>query len=329
MLIDQFGRVHNYLRISLTERCNLRCFYCMPAEGIQLSPKENIMTADEIETIAKTFVSMGVDKIRLTGGEPLVRKDFEDVATRLGKLPVSLAITTNGVLIDQYLDVLIKNKITKINISLDTLQKEKFNTITLRNYFDRVTNNIELLLANGIIPKINVVVIKGVNDQEIPHFIELTKDKGLTVQFIEYMPFNGNKWDLSKCVSLQEIIGITKDYFGESNLIKIDDEKNATSKGYKIRDFAGKFGVISTVTNPFCDSCNRMRLTANGKMKNCLFSGGEADILGALRRGDDIEKLIAMNVYNKKQQRGGIDNFSDEEGQILSEKNRSMILIGG
>jgi len=329
MLIDQFGRKHNYLRISLTERCNLRCFYCMPAEGIQLSPKENIMTANEIETIAKTFVSMGVDKIRLTGGEPLVRKDFEDVANRLGKLPVSLAITTNGVLIDHYLDVLKKNKIHKINISLDTLQPEKFNTITLRNYFEKVTNNIELLLANNIIPKINVVVIKGTNDNEIPYFIELTKNKPVTVQFIEYMPFNGNKWDASKCVSLKEITNVAESYFGKENVIKIKDETNATSKSYIIKNFKGQFGIISTVTNPFCDSCNRMRLTANGKMKNCLFSGGEADILSALRRGENIEKLIAINVFNKSKQRGGIKNFNNKEGQLLSEKNRSMILIGG
>lgn len=329
MLLDQFGRNHNYLRISLTERCNLRCFYCMPEEGVQLSPKEDIMTASEIEAIAQTFVNFGVNKIRLTGGEPLVRVDFEDIANRLAKFPIQLAITTNGVLIDKYLDIFLKNNIRNINISLDTLKKEKFNTITRRNYFDKVFNNINLLLQNNIIPKINIVLIKGVNDDEIQDFINLTKEWPISIQFIEYMPFSGNKWDFSKCVSLKEINTIVENAFGKENVNKLNDLPHETSKNYQIKNYAGRFGIISTVTNPFCDSCNRVRLTANGRLKNCLFSGSETDILSAYREGKNIENLIQETVYNKGKQRSGITDFKEPESQKLFEKNRSMIMIGG
>lgn len=329
MLTDNFGRVHNYLRISLTERCNLRCFYCMPAEGVQLSPKEDIMRAFEIEAIARIFVANGVNKIRLTGGEPLIRKDFEGIIQRLSQLNTQIAITTNGILIDQYLKTFLQNGIKKINISLDTLKEEKFSTITRRNYFTQVMNNIDLLFSNAIIPKINVVLIKGVNDDEIIEFINLGKKWNTTIQFIEFMPFQGNKWDCSKTVSAKEIIIKANDYFGPQNVSKIEDSLNDTSRKYKITGYRGNFGIISTVSNPFCDSCNRIRLTANGRLKNCLFSQEETDLLTALREGKDLLPLIANAIAAKKQQRSGIEDFGSEDGQKLSQMNRSMIMIGG
>lgn len=329
MLTDNFGRKHNYLRISLTERCNLRCFYCMPAEGVALSPAENIMTASEIITIAKKFVELGVTKIRLTGGEPMVRKDFLEIVESLSLLPVSLAITTNGVLIDQYIDLFTNNKIKKINISIDTLDKEKFNNITRRNYFDRVMNNINSLLQKGIIPKLNVVLIKGVNDDEIVDFITLTKNWPVAIQFIEYMPFTGNKWDLSKCVSMNEILEKVNNYFGAAKTIKLLDEANSTSKNYQIENFLGKFGIVSTVTNPFCDSCNRIRLTANGRIKNCLFSGGEVNLLQQLRLGNEMESTIREALNLKKEKRGGMLDFNSSESAIHIKNNRSMVMIGG
>lgn len=329
MLYDTFGRKHDYLRLSLTERCNLRCFYCMPAEGIQLSPKDDIMRAEEIISIAKTFVQLGINKIRLTGGEPLVRKDFEFIARELNNLGVQLALTTNGILINEYLNLFEEINLNKINVSLDTLQEEKFGKITRREYFGRVTQNIESLIAKGIHPKINVVLIRGVNDDEIIDFIHLASKWNTTVQFIEFMPFKGNKWDNSKTVTAAEIILKAEEFFGKENCYKVEDGKNDTSRKYAINGLKGNFGIISTVSNPFCDTCNRIRLTANGRIKNCLFSQSETNLLQAFRNGENIESLIIDAVQNKKSQRGGIQNFNEEMGKILSDKNRSMILIGG
>lgn len=329
MLRDQFGREHNYLRISLTERCNLRCFYCMPADGVQLSPKENIMRTEEIEILATEFVKLGVNKIRFTGGEPLVRKDFDNIAARLSKLNCEMAITTNGILVDQYINTFKNYGISKINISIDSLKKDKFNSITRRDYFDRVMDNIELLFSQGFFPKLNVVVIRGVNDDELTDFIGLTKEWNTTVQFIEYMPFQGNKWDFSKTVNAHEILQNVYRVFGESNVLKVEDKKNDTSRKYSIKGYNGSFGMISTVSNPFCDSCNRIRLTANGRIKNCLFSGSETDLLTPLRNNENLEKLIKETVFHKKSQRGGIKSFMSEEGRQMSESNRSMVLIGG
>ena len=201
ILADNFGRNHNYLRISLIEKCNLRCTYCMPAEGILLSPKKDLMMADEIYVIAKTFVKNGVNKIRLTGGEPLLRKDFTEIITQLSSLETEISITTNGILIDKYLAVLKHLNVKKINLSLDTLVASKFQTITLRNQFEKVIDNLHLLLNNDFKIKINVVLIKGFNDNEIVDFIKLTQFLPLSIRFIEFMPFAGNEWDKSKMVT--------------------------------------------------------------------------------------------------------------------------------
>lgn len=329
MLRDSFGRIHNYLRISLTERCNLRCTYCMPADGVVLSQKEGIMTADEIEKLASIFVNLGINKIRLTGGEPLVREDFEDIALRLGKLNVELAITTNGILIDRYLETFKKAGIKKVNVSIDTLNQNKFENITRRNLFEKVKRNIDLLFQHGFTPKLNVVVMKNVNDDELMDFIKLTQSKATTIQFIEFMPFHGNKWDSSQTVKSQDILAMAENHFGKDQVIKLQDSKNDTSKKYRIKDFTGAFGIISTVSNPFCDTCNRIRLTANGRIKNCLFSAKETDLLTVLRTGGDVKQLIIESVQNKKQKLGGIKDFTNEEGRVMAEENRSMIMIGG
>ena len=323
-IVDQFNRVHDYLRISLTERCNLRCFYCMPAEGILLRPRSTFMSAEEIISIAGTFVSLGVKKIRLTGGEPLVRKDAKLILEELSKLPVELAITTNGILVNEYIETFTKCGVHSINVSLDSLKKEKFNTITRRDYFDTVVSNIELLLQNKFHVKVNAVVIKGVNDEEVCDFVSWTKDKNVHVRFIEFMPFDGNNWNWEKGVSYREIMAKIDEQFG-SGIIKLDDGKNDTAKNYAIEGHLGTFAIISSITNPFCDTCNRLRLTADGKMKNCLFSGGETDLLGALRRGEDIVPMIEQTVWNKKAIRGGAETLND----FSKQKNRTMVAIGG
>ncbi|WP_345159710.1 GTP 3',8-cyclase MoaA [Flavobacterium ginsengisoli] len=329
ILTDSFGRKHNYLRISLLEKCNLRCTYCMPADGIALSPKASLMTADEIFAIAQTFVKNGVDKIRLTGGEPLLRKDFPEIVSKLSELEISLSITTNGILIDRHIEVLKRFNIKKINLSLDTLVASKFHSITLRNQFEKVIDNLHLLLNNDFQVKVNVVLIKGFNDTEIVDFVKLTQFLPISVRFIEFMPFAGNEWDRSKMVSQQEILSLVETQFSSKEIQKLEDEKNFTSRNYKIKNFQGDFGIISSITNPFCDSCNRIRLTADGKIKNCLFSNSETDLLTAFRNGESITELISESIQNKKKVRAGMSTVNEINDPTLHFDNRSMIAIGG
>ena len=329
ILTDDFGRKHNYLRISLLEKCNLRCTYCMPADGIVLSPKASLMTADEIFSIAQTFVENGVDKIRLTGGEPLLRKDFPEIISKLANLEVSLSITTNGILIDRHIDVLKQFKVKKINLSLDTLVSSKFHSVTLRNQFEKVIDNLHLLLNNDFQVKVNVVLMKGFNENEIIDFIKLTEFLPVSIRFIEFMPFAGNEWDRSKMVSQNEILSQVEASFAVDNIQKLEDEKNFTARTYKIKGFQGNFGIISSITNPFCDGCNRIRLTANGKIKNCLFSNSETDLLTAFRNGESITNLISESIKNKKKVRAGMVTVSEMDDPALHFDNRSMIAIGG
>ena len=329
ILQDSHGREHRYLRISLVERCNLRCFYCMPAEGIQLTPKKEIMTYEEIYEIAKTFVAHGVTKIRLTGGEPLIRKDFSIVLKKLATLPVELSITTNAVIIHKFIDTLKLHRVNNINVSLDSLQREKFQKITLRDHFDTVYENILLLVREGFNVKLNAVLMRGVNDDEVLDFINLTKDLPVSVRFIEFMPFDGNKWNMDQMVSLKEVMDKVNTAFTEDEIERLQDAPNDTARNFRIRGYKGSFAVISSVTNPFCDSCNRLRLTANGYLKNCLFSNTESNLLGTLRQGGSIEPIIQRAVQSKFKIRGGMDTLEKLQEPKLHGQNRSMTTIGG
>ena len=329
ILQDSHGRDHAYLRISLIERCNLRCSYCMPEEGVELSPKSHLMTYEEIYEIANTFVKHGVTKIRLTGGEPLIRKDIPIILEKLASLPVELSITSNAVIIDKFIDVLKANGVNKINVSLDSLDSEKFKHITRRDQFKKVYNNILLLVKEGFTVKINAVLMKDFNDNEIIDFINFTKDLPVSVRFIEFMPFDGNKWDMSKMVSYAEVMDYVNEAFTKDEVERIQDAPNDTSKNYKIKGYKGSFAIISSVTNPFCDSCNRLRLTANGQLKNCLFSSTEADLLTTLRSGKPIEPVIKKAVEAKLKVRGGMDTIEKLQEPKLHSNNRSMITIGG
>lgn len=326
MLIDQYNRIHDYLRISLTDNCNLRCFYCMPEEEYAFMPNQRLMQKDEIVQLATLFVQNGVKKIRLTGGEPLVRKDAADIIKELGKLGVNLTMTTNATRIHLFIDELKEAGIHSLNISLDTLQREKFQLLTRRDQFDQVKSNIDLLLGHGFNLKINVVVVKGMNDNEITDFIAWTKNTPLQIRFIEFMPFDGNKWNSEKLVTLQEILEIIGKTF---RIAPAMNEPNDTSKRFSIENHSGSFAVISTMSAPFCNTCNRIRLTADGKIKNCLFSSEETDLLTALRAGENILPLIENSIYKKHRELGG--QFSKEFEKINAEllHNRSMIAIGG
>ena len=326
MIKDLFERVHDYLRISLTDNCNLRCAYCMPADEYDFTPASQLMQTSEIETISRLFVEQGVKKIRLTGGEPLVRRDAASIIETLGSLPIELVITTNGTRLHEFLSVLRSANIRTINISLDTLQPDKFMLITRRNLFHQVRSNIELLLQHDFHVKINMVVMKGFNDEEINDFIAWTTHIPIQIRFIEFMPFSGNRWTNDKVFSMDKILDKINNQF---EFLPVKGEPHDTAKHFMIPGHAGSFAVISTMSAPFCSSCNRMRLTADGKLKNCLFSAGETDLLSPLRKGEDIVPLIHQTILGKAKQLGG--QFSGTFEMLDAEKiqNRSMITIGG
>jgi cyclic pyranopterin phosphate synthase len=325
MLLDSHGRIHDYLRISLTEKCNLRCTYCMPEEGIKLKDKSHFMSTDEIVEFARVFVSLGVKKIRITGGEPLVNRDIKLILTELSKLPVELSITTNAVLLDDYFELLEELKINKINISIDSLNENLFNRISRRNHFDKVISNIHKAIELGFEVKLNVVVIKGVNEHEVVDFVKWSEKDKIAVRFIEFMPFDGNKWDWSKVVSQHDMLSVVKEHYTDDCIVKLQDDKHIISRGYKVIDAQGTFGFISAITNSFCGTCNRIRLTADGKIKNCLFSADETDLLSVLRAGEDLESHIKTSIANKHLQNAGID-FSDKKTLM---DQRPMTAIGG
>jgi cyclic pyranopterin phosphate synthase len=301
----------------------------MPAEGIALTPRAHLMTADEIVTIAKTFVKLGVNKIRLTGGEPLVRKDAKTIIEQLGKLGVELTLTTNGILVHEFIDTFKEAGVTTLNVSIDSLKKDKFNQITRRNYFEKLIENLDLLEVNGFKVKLNVVVIKGFNENEIIDFIEMTKDRNIQIRFIEFMPFDGNQWNKEKLVSYAEILSQVNAFYDKQKVERTQDKPNDTAKNHKIKGYQGSFSVISSVTNPFCSTCNRIRLTADGKLKNCLFSNTETSLLDTLRAGESIEPLIFQNIKSKHAMRGGMDDDAKFQNPLLFSQNRSMIKIGG
>ncbi len=318
-LFDTFGRLHDYLRISLTDACNLRCVYCMPNEKMLVTPSAKLMQANEIESIASTFIELGVKKIRLTGGEPLLRKDAKAIIQRLSKLPAELTISTNAVLVDEFIDTFKTANIHSVNVSLDTLNPDEFFAMTKRGDFEKIKKNIYTLLMHNFKVKVNMVVIKGINEHAIFDFIDWTKNYPLDVRFIEFMPFAGNAWQLEKVFSYAEMLTMIETKY---EFEKLEDAKNDTAKKYKVKGYSGSFSFITTVTEPFCGDCNRLRITADGKMKNCLFSQNETDLLSAFRSGKNIRPLILSCLKNKKLERGGRFDFENIE-------NRSMIRIGG
>ncbi|KAJ3021817.1 Molybdenum cofactor synthesis protein 1 [Thoreauomyces humboldtii] len=300
----------------------------MPAEGLPLTPKDHILTTPEILRLAGLFVSEGVTKIRLTGGEPTVRKDLMDVMDGLNALrPLGLktiGMTTNALALKRKLSALQDRGLDQLNISLDTLDPLQFELMTRRRGFEHVMDSIRTAAALGFKPlKLNAVVIKGVNDAEIVKFVELTRNLPLYVRFIEYMPFGGNKWNEDKFLSYRTMLEQVRKVYPHA--AKVTDEANDTSKAYAVPGFAGKFGWISSMSDHFCGTCNRLRLLADGNLKVCLFGNSEVNLRDALRAGASDQELlqtISAAVKRKRAQHAGMVELSKMP-------NRPMIAIGG
>ncbi|XP_068657010.1 GTP 3',8-cyclase, mitochondrial [Aristolochia californica] len=326
MLMDSFGRAHTYLRISLTERCNLRCQYCMPAEGVELSPSTQLLSQDEIIRLANLFVSSGVEKIRLTGGEPTIRKDIEDICLRLSKLKglKTLAMTTNGIVLAKKLPKLKACGLNYVNISLDTLLPAKFEFMTRRKGHEKVMQSIDAAVDLGFNPvKVNCVVMRGLNDDEICDFVELTRDKPINVRFIEFMPFDGNVWNVKKLVPYAEMMDKVVNQF--IRVKRLQDHPSDTAKNFRIDGHCGSISFITSMTVHFCAGCNRLRILADGNFKVCLFGPSEVSLRDPLRSGVDdsgLKEIIRATVKRKKAAHAGMFD-------IANTANRPMVHIGG
>ena len=316
---DSFGRKINYLRISVTDLCNLRCRYCMPEEGISKVHHKDILSVEEIEEIVKVFVSLGVDKIRLTGGEPLVRKGIIDIVQRIGQLDgvKDLAMTTNGILLEKYAGDLKAAGLNRVNISLDTLDNEKYAYITRGGRFQDLLDGIEAAKKVGLTPiKINTVLVGGFNEDEIEDFVALTKKEYIDIRFIELMPIGEaikleSEYYVSNSLVLDKV----------SELVKVEREDiSSPAVYYKLPNSKGNVGIINPISCKFCENCNRVRLTAQGKLKLCLHSNEEIDLKASLRNGEDIKKVILESI-NKKP-----ESHRLESGEYVS---KNMNQIGG
>lgn len=328
-LVDKFGRQITYLRLAVTDRCNLRCQYCMPAHGIEIAPRSELLSFKEMYRITRVLSELGVNKVRLTGGEPFVRKDFINFLEMLShndKLD-EINITTNGVLISKHIQKLETLKIKTINLSIDSLSKDKFAEITRRNVFDKVYEILEKLERSKLVVKLNAVIQSGVNTNEIIDFIELTKYKNLEIRFIEEMPFNGiGKRETTEIWNYAKIIKLIRFYYKDIKSLKV--KKSSTSINFKIPNYKGSFGIIPAYTRSICNDCNRIRITSTGLLKNCLFDEGVFNIRDFIRNGatDSELKKLFLSLVKEKPKNG----FVAEDNRTFNiNVSESMSTIGG
>ncbi len=292
-LIDTFGRVHRDLRISVTDRCNFRCTYCMPEEGMAWTPRAELLTFEEIERLARLLVErFAIDSIRITGGEPTVRAHLPVLIAKLAALGVDLALTTNGATLRLVADDLRAAGLKRVNISLDTFDRDRFVRLTRRDELDKVLDGIGAAIQAGFDPvKINCVVMKGINDDEILDFARFGREQGVTVRFIEFMPLDADEiWSHDKVMPLREIV----DIIGAEYDIEPVARSSAPASTWRYVDGQGEIGVIATVTESFCDSCDRIRLTAEGGFHNCLFAVDQYDMRALLRGGADDDEIAEV-----------------------------------
>lgn len=327
LLLDSFQRQINYVRLAVTDRCNLRCQYCMPAHGIEIVPRKELLTYKEMYRIVRVLTELGVDKVRLTGGEPFVRKDFIKFIEMLSynDLLNAINITTNGALIAQHIEQLEKiTKVKNINLSIDSLQAEKFNTITRRNVFDKVFEALNLLEKSRMHVKLNVVVQSGINTDEINDFVRLTIDKNIAVRFIEEMPFNGKgQRKIQQNWTFKSILNKIQSEF---EIEEIKSDKSSTSRNYKVKNHVGSVGIIPAFTRTICNDCNRIRVTSTGTFKNCLFDDGVFNLRDFIRKGASNEDLKALflSLVKEKPKNGFIAEANRKENVT-----ESMSTIGG
>lgn len=330
-LFDKYNRNHSYLRISVTDKCNLNCAYCNPKVNNDFYKSNNdILSFEEIGRIVKIFVErFEFEKIRLTGGEPFARKNIQNLITGLGKLkqqfPFELSATSNGILIHGKVKELIEAGLDRINFSLDSLKREKFCSITGQDKFKLSFGSIsEAISYNPKIVKINMVVMKGINDDEIIDFVEFAINNDVNVRFIEYMPFSTNLYDKNQLLNFEEIIHIISEKY---SLASIEDVSNSVSKDFSINGNCGKIGFITSMSDHFCANCNRLRITSDGKLKLCLFShkNKELDLKVPIRNGESDEMIseLILSFINEKQE------MHDNLDELIKLKSSSMISIGG
>lgn len=328
-LVDPWNREIDYLRIAVTDRCNLRCFYCMPAEGIDYSPKKELLSYEEIIRLATVFASLGIKKIRLTGGEPFLRKDFISLLRNLKGIAgiEAVHITTNGVLTAPYLDEMKEIGVDGVNLSLDSLNRENFHKITRRDEFDTVMKTLEGLTHRGFNTKINMVVMHGKNTHEVIDMAQLASDRNISVRFIEEMPFNGSEMAASqKNWSHTRILEeLTKAF---PSLKKLDSGPSNPATLYQVAGHLGNIGIIPAFSRTFCGACNRIRLTATGTIKNCLYDEGVLDIKSLLRsnkKDDELREILVATVQKREK-----DGFAAERNRKVDKNiSESMSSIGG
>ena len=328
-LTDAFGRRIEYLRISLTDRCNLRCVYCMPEEGVPYEELDNVLSFDEIERVVRVLASAGLKKVRLTGGEPLVRKNMPELAARLTSIAgiQEVTLTSNGILLARDAQALWDAGLRRVNLSMDTLQPERFVKLARRAEFERAWQGLETALAVGFSPiKLNCVLMRGINDDEIEAFGNLTRERPISVRFLEYMPIgqvSSAQWRASY-VSNEEAVAQLRTLWPD--LETLDDAPQSTSRNFRIPGALGTVGVINPISHRFCEGCNRLRLTANGRLVPCLADNYEYDLMAPLRVGcsdNEILEHVAAALAHKPIQ-------SDFEGRLSRGGSlRTMSQIGG
>ena len=328
MITDSYGRKINYLRLAVTDRCNLRCAYCMPAEGLDWLPRRELMTYEEMYRICSLFVTMGIEKIRITGGEPFVRKDLPAFLKNLSHINglQELTLTTNGLLTAPLVPELKKTGIKSVNLSLDTLDKKRFIRIARRDGLDKVLETLDALLANDIAVKINAVVMANHNIDDIVPLVQLTKTSPVSVRFIEEMPFNGGTHNVSLEWNYLRILEHIREHF--PGIQKITDAPHSTSLNYHIPGHNADVGIIAAYSRSFCGSCNRLRITPTGVLRTCLYDAGKLNVKDAIREGctdEALETMIANAILKKP-----ADGW-EAEHMLIAQKleHQSMATIGG